>query len=131
MTDKKNGKVVSLSRHMEMRQVAQNIKLGMIYQAFIEDANILTHGEDKGYFGLVYSIPGEETSDQIRPFELDHNQLSMMIDIDEDGEYFPKGGGGIERYEIHDMATDDIHVMYRVPYRNPVLRAVTKPPKPE
>ena len=131
MTDKANGKVISLSQRLELRQVAQNIRMGMIYQAFIEDANTLTPKDDKGYFGLVYSIPGEEKPDTLQPFEMDQNQLSMMIDIDEDGEYFPCEGKGVERYEIHDMATDDIHVMYRVPYRNHALKAVPKPPEPE
>lgn len=130
MTDKKKCKVVSLKRRMEIRAIEQTIKSGMVYQALMEDADLMTPQDDKDYFGLVYSIPGEDSPDQVNPFELEQNQVFMMIDVEEDGALYPKGGKGVERYEIHDMVTDDVHVMYRVPYRTTNLKAVTKTPKP-
>ena len=130
MTDNRKGEVVSIEKWLEMRALAQTIKSSMVYQSFIEDANSIKTQDDKDYFGLVYSIPGEDSPDHVHPLDLEQNQVFMMIDFDEEGDLFSHGGKGVERYEIHDMVTDDVHVMYRVPYRTTNLRAVTKKPKP-
>jgi len=130
MTDKRKGKVISFKRRMELRAVAQTIKSGMVYQALMEDADSMTPQDDKNYFGLVYSIPGEDPPDHVHPLDLEQNQVFMMIDVEDEVGIYPKGEGGVERYEIHDMVTDDVHVMYRVPYRTTNLKAVTKTPKP-
>ncbi len=130
MTDNRKGKVVSFKKWLEMRALAQTIKSSMVYQSFLEDANSITTQDDKDYFGLVYSIPGEDPPDHVHPLDLEQNQVFMMIDLDEDGDLFSHGGRGVERYEIHDMVTDDVHVMYRVPYRTTNLKAVTRKPKP-
>ncbi len=130
MADNRKENVISLKRRMEFRAVAQMIKSGMVYQGLIESVESTTKRDDKNYFGLIYSIPGEDPPDHVHPLDLDQNQVFMMVDVDEDGELCPKCGKGVERYEIHDMVTDDVHVMYRVPYRTTTLRAVTKPSKP-
>ncbi len=129
MTDKKKGRVVSIKRWREIRALAQTIKSSMVYQSFIDDADSIKIQDDKDYFGLVYSIPGEDPPDHVHPLDLEQNQVFMMIDFDEDGDLFSHGGRGVERYEIHDMVTDDVHVMYRVPYRTTNLKAVTTKPE--
>ncbi|MFZ7112515.1 MAG: hypothetical protein ACOWYE_12600 [Desulfatiglandales bacterium] len=130
MAEKKKGKVISMKRWVEIHNMVQTIKSGMFYQAFIEDLSDLDYNDKADYFGLVYCIPGEDRSDQAPPFDLDQNQLIMMIDVEDDSDLFYTGERGVERYEIHDMVTDDVHVMFRVPYPTPKLKAVKKPIKP-
>ena len=130
MTEMKKGNVISMKRWVEIHNMAQTIKSGMIYQSFIEDLNDVNYNDKADYFGLVYCIPGDDHFDYEPPLDLDQNQLIMMVDVEDDSDFFYTGERGVERYEIHDMITDDVHVMFRVPYPTPKLKAVTKPPKP-
>ena len=130
MAEKKKDNVISMKRWVEIHDMAQTIKSGMIYQSYMEDLNDVSDNEKADYFGLVYSIPGDGHSDHVPLLDLDQKQLVMMIDVEDDSDFFYTGERGVERYEIHDMVTDDVHVMFRVPYPGPKLKAITKPTKP-
>ena len=118
------AKVISLERYSEVRSVAQTIRSGMIYQSLMLEAGETGMKDNDGYFGLVYSIPSEVPPEPFLSLDLKDNQLFLMIDEENDGGFSPVGGKDVERYEFYDMDTDDVHVMYRVPYKPLTLRPV-------
>ncbi len=123
MSQEKKGKVISIKSRIALRSLTQTIKTGLIYQSFQDELVDLRNREEKDYFRLVYFIPGEDIEDPEIAVDNQPGQVFMMMDMDE--EDLPIGqGDGVERYEIHDMVTDDIHIMYRVPFRRTPLRAV-------
>jgi len=44
------------------------------------------------------------------------------------GQFKSLEGKEVERYEIYDFNTDDIHVMYRIPYKPPRCRPLQDNP---
>lgn len=130
MKCEKKDKVVSMQRWMEIRSVEQTIRSGMLYQSFIDEMADVKNSEDQGYFRLVYCIPGDDSAEPSIVPDLNPRQLLMMVYLEEEEEAFPSLGAGVERYEIYDMATDDVHVMYRAPYRTTHLRAIKKSQTP-
>lgn len=132
MKHEKKGKVISMQRWMEIRSVEQTIRSGILYQSFLDEMADVKNTDDQGYFRLVYSIPGDDSPEPAIVPDLNPTQLLMMVDLEEEEEEyaFPGLGAGVERYEIYDMVTDDVHVMYRAPYKTTHLRSIEKKPKP-
>lgn len=131
MKHENNDKVISLQRWVEIRSMEQTIRSGILYQSFVGEMAGAKNMEDQGYFRLVYCIPGDDSPQPAIVPDLNPRQLLMMVYLEEEEGVFPgPGPGGVERYEIYDMATDDVHVMYRAPYRTTHLRSIGKKPKP-
>ncbi len=63
------------------------------------------------YYGVVFSIPKEDFPEKLD--ELEPSFESFMSEFDD---CTPMPGGMIERHEVVDVNTGDVHVMYRVPY---------------
>ena len=63
------------------------------------------------YKGIVFSIPREDFPEKILEYEPHIETIIREFD-----DCIPMSGGMIERYEIFDIETGDVHVMYRVPY---------------
>lgn len=131
MKARTRNKVISLERRNEIRSVAQTIRSGMIYQSLMFDAREVKNKEKEGYFGLVYSIPSEEPPDHLLTRDPHESQVLLMINEEDDWDLPPANGSEVERYEIYDMDTDDVHVMYRVPYKPVTLKAVKTDPTPK
>lgn len=70
-------------------------------------------GRDIGfvYYGIVFTIPFEDFPDTLLEFEPSFEKL-----LTEFNDCMPMPGGIIERHEIVDINTGDVHVMLRVPY---------------
>lgn len=70
-------------------------------------------GKDIGfvYYGIVFTIPFEDFPDTVLEFEPSFENL-----LTEFNDCIPMPGGIIERHEIVDINTGDVHVMLRVPY---------------
>jgi hypothetical protein len=72
-------------------------------------------GEQIYYFGLTSTIPI-----QSYPFNIFEHEIKMAdlftVLKDHSGDLIPLKNGIIERYEIQDIHSCDVHVMYRVPY---------------
>lgn len=131
MNGNREEKVVSFNRWREIRAMAQTIRSGMIYQSLVGNDHDVEARENEDYFGLVYSILSEDPPGPDISFDPVDSQVFLMVDDEEDEGLLPGKGRAVERYEIYDMDTDDIHVMYRVPYRPNILKAVKKDSKPK
>jgi len=68
------------------------------------------------YFGVVYTIPAKDFPHNLHKHEIAPEDLLTVL-REPQGYIIPVENGLIERYEIHDLHANDIHVMYRVPYR--------------
>jgi len=89
-------------------------KMTILYQSTIRGK-----ASDKGdmvYFGKIYRVPraayGKMEQAVLDGLETDPEDL--LIDI---GDAEPVQGAIIERYEVFDQDTEDILVMWRIPYR--------------
>jgi len=63
------------------------------------------------YRGIVFSIPQEDFPEKLHEYDFPFETFIKEFD-----ECIPMPGGIIERHEIFDVNTGDVHVMYRVPY---------------
>ena len=90
------------------------------------DGNILYVPSDTGftqkqthkelhYFGLVSKIPLQGYPYNIRSHDINIADLFTVVNDNGDN-LIPFKNGIIERYEIQDINSYDVHVMYRVPY---------------
>ena len=67
------------------------------------------------YFGLTTTIPIKDYPFNI--FEHEINMADLFTVLKEPSrDLIPLSNGIIERYEIQDLCSYDMHVMYRVPY---------------
>jgi hypothetical protein len=130
MKVKTEGKVISIKRWKEIRSIEQTIWSGMIYQSLMLDAKEEKSKETEGYFGLVYSIPSDDPPDPGLSADWRDSQVYLMINEEDDEELPFENGRSVERYEIYDTETDDVHIMYRVPYKPMTLKAIKKDPEP-
>ena len=127
MNDKRSEKVISLRVWKEAKFVEENLDMGIHYQSLVGELEEKT-GEDMRYFAVVYSIPSEDFPEDGFFYEPEETELFTVIKDKGIGEFKSLDGRGIERYEIYDMNTDDIHIMYRIPYRPPYPRLVKDKP---
>jgi hypothetical protein len=72
-------------------------------------------GEQIYYFGLTSTIPIQSYPFNIFEHEINMADLFTVLK-DHSGDLIPLNNGIIERYEIQDIHSCDVHVMYRVPY---------------
>jgi hypothetical protein len=73
------------------------------------------NGEQIYYFGLTSTIPIQSYPFNIYEHEINMADLFTVLK-DHSGDLIPLKNGIIERYEIQDLHSCDMHVMYRVPY---------------
>ena len=67
------------------------------------------------YFGLTATIPVDSYPFNIFEHEIPLADLFTVLK-DHSGDFIPLKDGIIERYEIQDLNSYDVQVMYRVPY---------------
>jgi hypothetical protein len=127
MKSKKDEKVISLRVWKEAKLIEENLDMGMSYQSLIGDVEERPR-DDMKYFAVVYSIPGEDFPDEEYFYEPDETELFTVIRDRGVGEFNSWDGRGVERYEIYDVNSDDVHIMYRIPYRPPYPRLVKDNP---
>ena len=73
------------------------------------------NGEKIHYFGLTSTIPIQSYPFNLFEHEINMADLFTVIE-DHSRNLIPLKDGIIERYEIQDLNSYDVHVMYRVPY---------------
>ena len=92
----------------------------MFYQSTIRGRTEEETKRATVYYGATYKIPRDifATDEQIEVEKQMLEKLNEWIetDIDEDEGRFPQDGI-IERYEVYEIGTGDIWVMYRVPHQ--------------
>ena len=120
----RTDKVVSLKARREAKLIAENLEEGVFYQSLIENIPEVQGKEEISYFMVVYSLPAEDFDD----YDSEETEVITVVKDRAVGEFKSLEGKEIERYEIYDFNTDDIHVMYRIPYRPPRRRPLKDNP---
>jgi hypothetical protein len=127
MNNKESEKVVSLKVWKQVKLIEENLDMGISYQSLIGDVEERKRGDAK-YFAVVYSIPAEDFPDEEFFYEPEETELFTVVRDKGMGEFNSWDGCGVERYEIYDINTDDVHIMYRIPYKPPYPRLVKDHP---
>jgi hypothetical protein len=117
-------KVVSLQARREVKLIEENLEEGVFYQSLIGSIPEVQGREEISYFMVVYSLPAEEFED----YDSEETEVFTVVKDKAVGEFKSLEGKEVERYEIYDFNTDDIHVMYRIPYRPPRRRPLKDNP---
>jgi hypothetical protein len=130
MKPKAEGKVVSLDARREAKAIEETMTMGVLYQSLIAGIPEDKVKKDIRYFGVIYTIPAEEFEDEGIYESFEGMESFTVIKDGKVGEFTSLEGQGIERYEIYDAHTDDIHVMYRIPYSPSKNKPVKDTPKP-
>ncbi len=120
----KTDKVVSLKAWREAKLIEENLEEGVFYQSLIENIPEVQGKEEISYFMVVYSLPAENFEE----CEPEETEVFTVVKDRAVGEFKSLEGKQVERYEIYDFNTDDIHVMYRIPYRPPRRRPLKDNP---
>jgi hypothetical protein len=120
----KTDKVVSLKARREAKLIEENLEEGVFYQSLIENIPEIQGKEEISYFMVVYSLPADDLED----YDSEETEVFTVVKDKAVGEFKSLEGKQVERYEIYDFNTDDIHVMYRIPYRPPRRRPVKDNP---
>ena len=120
----KTENVVSLRARREAKLIEENLEEGIFYQSLIENIPAVQGKEEISYFMVVYSVPAEDFED----YDSEGIEVFTVIKDKAVGEFKSLEGKEVERYEIYDFNTDDIHVMYRIPYRPPRRRPLKDNP---
>jgi len=122
MQENMKAHVVSLQAWREAKVIEENLDLGLVYQSLIG----CHHGEktkdETDYCVVVYSIPADDLPDEGFFYDSEETELFTVIKDRHMGEFSPMDGSGVERFEIYDMNTDDVHIMYRIPFKPPNLK---------
>jgi len=104
--------------------IEENLEEGVFYQSLIENIPEVQGKEEISYFMVVYSLPAEDFEE----YEPEETEIFTVVKDRAVGEFKSLEGKQVERYEIYDFNTDDIHVMYRIPYRPPRRRPLKDNP---
>jgi hypothetical protein len=122
MQEGMKGHVVSLRAWREAKVVEENLDLGLVYQTLIGCHRGEKTKDDMDYCVVVYSIPAEDWPDEGFFYDSEETELFTVIKDRHVGEFCPMDSPGVERFEIYDMNTDDVHIMYRIPFKPPNLK---------
>jgi hypothetical protein len=117
-------KVVSLQAWREAKAIEENLEEGVFYQSLMENIPEIQGREEISYFMVVYSLPAEDFED----YDSGETEVFTVVKDRAVGEFKSLEGKQVERYEIYDFNTDDIHVMYRIPYKPPRRRPLKDNP---
>lgn len=120
----KADKVVSLEARREVKRIEENLEEGIFYQSLIGSIPEVQRKEEISYFMVVYSLPAQDFED----YESEEAEVFTVVKDKAVGEFKSLEEKEIERYEIYDFNTDDVHVMYRIPYKPPRRRPLKDNP---
>lgn len=120
----KADKVVSLEARREVKRIEENLEEGIFYQSLIGSLPEVQRKEEISYFMVVYSLPAQDFED----YDSEEPEVFTVVKDKAVGEFKSLEEKEIERYEIYDFNTDDVHVMYRIPYRPPRRRPLKDNP---
>lgn len=120
----KADKVVSLEARREVKRIEENLEEGIFYQSLIGSIPEVQRKEEISYFMVVYSLPAQDFED----YDSEETEVFTVFKDKTVGEFKSLEEKEIERYEIYDFNTDDVHVMYRIPYKPPRRRPLKDNP---
>jgi hypothetical protein len=129
MNKTQSNKVVSLKVWKEARVIEDNLESGLFYQSLIGGIPDRETEDEMSYFAVVYTVPYEDLEDEEIYYDPDETELLTVVRSKGVAEFRSLEGRGVERYEIYDVNTDDVHVMYRIPYKPPKSKPVIDKPR--
>lgn len=128
MNKRKSDKVVSLRAWREARVIEDNLESGLFYQSLIGGIPDRDVDDEMSYFAVVYTVPFEDLEDEEIFYDPEQTELLTVVRDKGVAEFKSLDGRGVERYEIYDVNTDDVHIMYRIPYKAPKPKPVIDKP---
>lgn len=128
MKKKIDDNVVSLKAWKEARVIEDNLESGLFYQSLIGEIPDREAEDDMSYFAVVYTVPYEDFEDEELVYDPDEVELFTVVREKGVAEFKSLDRRGVERYEIYDANTDDVHIMYRIPYKSPKSRPLKDKP---
>lgn len=116
-TDEKGpNRVISMKGWKQGRKLEETLRSGLIYQSFLAEDAQDDDSEASDHFEIAYSIRTEEYPEGEQFFQLEE-EISWPV-MDRSGcKVIPFQREVIERYEFYDLDSDDVHVIYRIPYK--------------
>lgn len=120
--------VVSLRAWREARVIEENLESGLFYQSLIGGIPEREAEDGMSYFAVVYTVPYEDFEDEELFYDPEEVELLTVVREKGVAEFKSLEGRGVERYEIYDVNTDDVHIMYRIPYKSSKIRPVQDKP---
>lgn len=128
MNKAKSDKVVSLKAWREARLIEDNLESGLFYQSLIGGIPDREADDEMSYFAVVYTVPFDDLEDEEIFYDPEETELLTVVRDKRVAEFKSLDGRGVERYEIYDVNTDDVHIMYRIPYKPPKSKPVIDKP---
>ena len=116
MTEKTNVKVVSLNTWKQARKLEETMNAGLFYQTLMGNLSREKKNQGVSYFKIVYSVTTEDIPEEDPFYEFEEDDFLTAIRDASIRDFNPLNGHVIEKYEFYDLNTDDIHVIYRIPY---------------
>ncbi len=118
MTDKRKSR--------QARKLSED-RIPLVYISPQKGITQARTGEALRYYGKVTRIPREELG-KGSALTYDAHPEELLQDL-KDAE--PVAGGTVEQYEVEDMETGDLLIMWRVPYRQKPSVRKTRPKQKE
>lgn len=108
-------KVICMRGWKEARKLQETLAEGLFYQSLVvrEAGN---QEQDMRHFEIIYTVSAEGLSEDDPLFEYDEGEVLSTVMDEDRGDLIPLNRQVIEKYEFYDVNTDDIHVIYRIPY---------------
>jgi hypothetical protein len=129
MNKRKGDRVVSLRAWREAQVIEDNLESGLFYQSLIGAIPDREPDDEMSYFAVVYTVPFEDFEDEEVFYDPEETELVTVVRDKRVAEFKSLDGRGVERYEIYDVNTNDVHIMYRVPYKPPRSKPVVDKPR--
>lgn len=115
MNGRDTRKVVSMRGWKEAQRLQETLGEGIFYQSLVV-REAVNQDQDTQHFEILYTVSAEGLSEEDPLFQVEEGEvLSTIMDQDR-GDLIPLNRQVIEKYEFYDVNTDDIHVIYRIPY---------------
>ena len=115
MDGRNTQKVICMRGWKEARKLQETLGEGLFYQSLVvrEAGNL---EQDTRHFEIIYTGSAEGLSEDDPLFEYDEGEVLSTVMDEDRGDLIPLNRQVIEKYEFYDVNTDDIHVIYRIPY---------------
>jgi hypothetical protein len=128
MNKRKSDRVVSLTAWREAQVIEDNLESGLFYQSLIGAIPDRETEDETSYFAVVYTVPFDDFEDEEIFYDPEETELLTVVRDKRVAEFKSLDGRGVERYEIYDANTNDVHIMYRIPYKPPKSKPVIDKP---
>ncbi|MBN2122920.1 MAG: hypothetical protein JW821_01385 [Deltaproteobacteria bacterium] len=109
------ARTVSMKDWRTTRILKERLTRGLYYQTLVVD--LAGEQKDSGLSCLEFSsdLPIDDLPDLEMIHDFEEGDFHVFLRDQEREGFISVDPVGVERYEIYDMTTDDVYVMYRIP----------------